>query len=80
MPERHEQSPGVRRPLSPRELEVLRLVAAGAPSRVVAAELRVAESTVKRHLYNIYRKLEVRNRVEATNWYLRRSRTSRRSR
>jgi two-component system nitrate/nitrite response regulator NarL len=60
--------------LTPRELDVLHLVAKGEPSRVVADELHVTEATVKRHLYNIYRKLDVRNRVEATNWYLTRRR------
>ena len=60
--------------LTRRELDVLHLVAKGEPSRVVADELHVTEATVKRHLYNIYRKLSVRNRVEATNWYLSRRR------
>jgi DNA-binding NarL/FixJ family response regulator len=67
-------------PLTARELDVLRLVAAGEPSRVVAAKLGLTEATVKRHLYNIYRKLEVRNRVEATNWYLSYRRRPRRPR
>jgi DNA-binding NarL/FixJ family response regulator len=60
--------------LTRRELDVLHLVANGEPSRVVADELHLSEATVKRHLYNIYRKLEVRNRVEAANWYLSRRR------
>lgn len=57
-------------PLTPRELEVLELVASGLRSRVIARELGVTEATVNRHLSNIYRRLGVRNRVEATNWFL----------
>lgn len=56
--------------LTRRELDVLRLVATGEPSRGVAESLQLSEATVKSHLYNIYRKLRVRNRVEAANWYL----------
>ncbi len=52
-------------PLSERELEVLRLVAAGYTNKEVAHELVVAISTVKRHISNIYRKLETGNRTQA---------------
>jgi DNA-binding CsgD family transcriptional regulator len=58
--------------LTDRELEVLRLVAAGAPSREIAGRLGIANSTVKAHLTSIYRKLGVANRVQATRHYLRR--------
>lgn len=57
-------------PLTPRELDVLELVSAGERSRDVAARLGLREATVKRHLYSIYRKLGVTNRVGATAWYL----------
>lgn len=57
-------------PLTRRELDVLALVAAGKRSRDVAGQLGVSEATVKRHLYNVYRKLEVTNRVGATMWYV----------
>jgi DNA-binding CsgD family transcriptional regulator len=58
--------------LTDRELEVLRLVAAGAPSREIAGRLGIANSTVKAHLTSIYRKLGVTNRVQATRHYLQR--------
>jgi ATP/maltotriose-dependent transcriptional regulator MalT len=52
--------------LSPRELEVLRLVAAGRTNRQIAAELVVSEHTVARHLQNIFGKLGVSTRTAAT--------------
>ncbi|MEU8358322.1 response regulator transcription factor [Nonomuraea sp. NPDC048882] len=52
-------------PLSPRELEVLHLVAAGATNREAAAKLFVTEATVKSHLLNIYGKLGVGDRAAA---------------
>lgn len=53
-------------PLSPREIEVLRLVARGGTNKEVAAELLVSEHTVARHLSNIYTKLGVGSRSAAT--------------
>jgi len=52
--------------LTSRELEVLRLVAHGQTNARVAEALRVSEQTVKFHLCNIYRKLGVGNRTEAS--------------
>lgn len=52
-------------PLSDRELEVLRLVAAARSNAEIAAELGLAVGTVKRHVYNVYRKLDVGTRVAA---------------
>lgn len=51
--------------LSARELEVLRLVAAGSTNRETARTLFVSEATVKTHLLHIYAKLEVRDRASA---------------
>lgn len=51
--------------LSPRELEVLRLVAAGMSNAQIAAELVVADKTVARHLSNIFTKLDVGSRTAA---------------
>ncbi len=52
-------------PLSDRELEVLQLVAAARSNAEIAAELGLAVGTVKRHVYNVYRKLDVGTRVAA---------------
>ncbi len=54
--------------LSARELEVLRLVAAGSTNNEIARKLWVTEQTVKFHLSNIYRKLKVANRTEASHY------------
>jgi DNA-binding NarL/FixJ family response regulator len=51
--------------LTPRELEILRLVASGASNGLIARQLWVTEQTVKFHLSNVYRKLGVANRTEA---------------
>jgi DNA-binding NarL/FixJ family response regulator len=51
--------------LSARELEVLRLVAAGSTNRETAQRLFISEATVKTHLLHIYAKLEVRDRASA---------------
>lgn len=51
-----------------REAEILRLVAEGHSNAEVARMLWIAEQTVKFHLSNIYRKLDVSNRTEAARW------------
>jgi DNA-binding NarL/FixJ family response regulator len=51
--------------LSGRELEILLLAARGRSNRQIASQLRIAVSTVKRHLANIYPKMGVGSRVEA---------------
>jgi LuxR family maltose regulon positive regulatory protein len=52
-------------PLSDRELEVLRLVAAGLTNQEIADQLLIALGTAKRHTINIYGKLGVSNRIQA---------------
>jgi DNA-binding CsgD family transcriptional regulator/tetratricopeptide (TPR) repeat protein len=52
--------------LTPRELEVLRLVASGKTNRDIAGELVVSEHTVARHVQNIFTKLRVSSRTAAT--------------
>jgi DNA-binding CsgD family transcriptional regulator len=57
---------GPRHGLSDRELEVLRLVAAGKSNREIASKLVISEHTVARHLQNIYAKLGLSSRAAAT--------------
>ena len=52
-------------PLSPRELEVLNLIALGRTNQEIAQQLVVARGTIKAHTANIFRKLDVANRTEA---------------
>jgi DNA-binding NarL/FixJ family response regulator len=77
MPGSQAQAPGIveqaaprERPggLTRRELEILKLVAEGHSNAQLARMLWVTEQTVKFHLSNIYRKLEVTNRTEASRW------------
>ncbi|MEO1014851.1 MAG: response regulator transcription factor [Pseudomonadota bacterium] len=53
--------------LSPRELEVLELLAAGRANKEIARTLDVSPNTVKTHLSNLYRKLEAGRRTEAVD-------------
>ena len=57
-----------REPLTPRELDVVRLVARGLTNQEIAGELFVALSTVKTHLGGAQAKLGARNRVEVAAW------------
>jgi DNA-binding CsgD family transcriptional regulator len=57
--------PAVPGGLTPRELEVLRLVAAGKSNQAIAAELFLSEKTVARHLSNMFVKLNVTSRTAA---------------
>jgi len=56
--------------LSPREQQVLELVAAGQANKEIAAALCVSEHTVKKHMRNILEKLHLQNRVEAAVYAL----------
>jgi DNA-binding CsgD family transcriptional regulator len=55
-------------PLTPRELQVLRLVAAGKTNAAIATELFLSERTIERHLSNIFTKLDLSTRTAATAW------------
>ena len=55
----------LRRLLTERQLDVLRLLSQGKPNKVIARDLGISEGTVKIHLAAIFRALNVRNRVEA---------------
>jgi DNA-binding CsgD family transcriptional regulator len=58
-------TPGVDPGLTPREREIVFLVAAGKTNAQIAAELWVTPSTVKKHLENVYQKLGVSSRAAA---------------
>ena len=53
-------------PLTPREIDVVRLVAEGKTNRTIAGELYVSEKTVDRHLSNVFTKLGISSRAAAT--------------
>ncbi len=51
--------------LTPRELDILRAITAGASNKEIARQLAIAETTVKIHVQHILRKLDVSSRVHA---------------
>ena len=57
--------------LTPRELDVLRLVAAGKPNKQIAVELVISERTVRTHVSRILRKLGLSSRTQAALWAVR---------
>ena len=59
-------------PLTSREIEVLRLIAAGKPNKLVASDLAIAEETVKGHVKNILSKLGANDRTHAVTIALKR--------
>jgi DNA-binding NarL/FixJ family response regulator len=59
-------------PLSPRELEVVKLVAEAYTNRQIAATLNVSEKTVESHRANVLRKLGMRDRVQIVRYAIRR--------
>jgi DNA-binding NarL/FixJ family response regulator len=59
------------RPLTEREIEILRLIAKGLSNNEAAGVLGLSRATVRTHLEHIYDKLEVTNRVEAVTEGLR---------
>jgi DNA-binding NarL/FixJ family response regulator len=65
---RRERSADAGSVLTAKQREVLALVAAGQPNRLVAKHLGVSEKTVKAHLTQIYAAIGVTDRVQATLW------------
>ena len=59
-------------PLSPRELEVVKLIAEGLTSEEIGEQLFISKKTVDRHRENVLEKLGMRNRVELTRYAIRR--------
>jgi DNA-binding NarL/FixJ family response regulator len=57
--------------LTSRELDVLRLVAAGKPNKQIAAELAISERTARTHVSRILRKLHLSSRTQAALWAVR---------
>jgi|TARA_B110000116_G_scaffold264715_1_gene272897 DNA-binding NarL/FixJ family response regulator len=54
--------------LTRREREILQQLLEGATNQIIAATLYVSEHTVKSHLYNVFKKIGVSNRLQACNW------------
>jgi len=54
--------------LTPREIEILTMLAVGAKNEDIADELFISPNTVRTHLYNIFKKINVPNRLQAALW------------
>jgi DNA-binding NarL/FixJ family response regulator len=67
-----EQGDNIYSPLSPREIEVLELVAAGRTNKEIAVKLDISNQTVKNHISSILRKLAVNDRTQAVVFAMRR--------
>ena len=67
-----EDTQSIYSPLSPRELQVLELVAAGRTNKEIAAHLDISNQTVKNHVSSILRKLAVNDRTQAVVYAMRR--------
>lgn len=56
--------------LTKKEVETLKLLATGNSNNLIAEKLNVSPHTVKTHIYNVFRKINVNNRVQAVQWAL----------
>ena len=54
--------------LTPRETEIVQMVAQGLRNRIIGERLSISEGTVKIHLHNIYEKVKVNGRLELVLW------------
>ena len=66
-PTRYSAVSGLAR-LTPKEIETLKLIATGNSNDQIARRLNVSTHTVKSHVYSVFRKLHINNRVQATHW------------
>lgn len=57
--------------LTDKEKQILRLLAAGYTNAAIASQLFVSVHTIKTHIYHLFRKIQVNNRTQATNWAIR---------
>lgn len=55
--------------ISPREQEIIRLISRGKSNKEIADVLFISLQTVKHHTHSIYRKLNVKNRVQLSNFF-----------
>jgi len=67
---RKSLSPVETNPLTHKEIDTLKLLVGGHSNNHIAHTLNVSPHTVKTHIYNLYRKLHVGNRVQAVHWAL----------
>ncbi|MBC3213248.1 two-component system response regulator NarL [Serratia fonticola] len=68
-----ENRPAVERDiqqLTPRERDILKLIAQGLPNKLIARKLMITESTVKVHVKHLLKKMKLKSRVEAAVWVL----------
>jgi DNA-binding NarL/FixJ family response regulator len=65
MAEKGERRTAGRPDLTPRQFEVLHMIAAGASNKVIAADLGIAESTIKMHITAVFKALGVSSRTQA---------------
>lgn len=70
---RHRERPDDAAPLTTRELQVLRHVALGLSNREIGRSLDISVETVKEHVQNILRKIDVNDRTQAAVWAVRRN-------
>ena len=66
-----EAADTIRTELSDRELDVLKLIAAGNDNAMIAAQLHISPKTVKNHISNILMKLQIENRIQAAVYAVR---------